>query len=88
MEQSYMLFSQTALLQRPWRDEPKGETHARGIWGKRLQRVGTGTLAKCFFESSDQGEEAFAAVTEFANENTIKAASVTAIGAFAGARVG
>jgi predicted DNA-binding protein with PD1-like motif len=36
----------------------------------------------------DEGEEAFAAVTDFANENAIKAASVTAIGGFAGARVG
>jgi predicted DNA-binding protein with PD1-like motif len=36
----------------------------------------------------DQGEEAFAAVTAFANEKAIKAASVTAIGAFESAKVG
>jgi predicted DNA-binding protein with PD1-like motif len=36
----------------------------------------------------DQGEEAFAAVTAFANENAIKAASVPAIGAFESAKVG
>jgi predicted DNA-binding protein with PD1-like motif len=30
----------------------------------------------------DQGEEAFAAVTEFANDKAITAASVAAIGAF------
>ncbi len=36
----------------------------------------------------DQGEEAFAAVTAFANERTITAASVVAIGAFESAKVG
>ncbi len=36
----------------------------------------------------DQGEEAFAAVTAFANENAINAASVAAIGAFESAKVG
>lgn len=36
----------------------------------------------------DQGEEAFAAVTAFANEKAIKAASVAAIGAFENAKVG
>ena len=36
----------------------------------------------------DQGEEAFAAVTAFANEKAIEAASVAAIGAFEGAEVG
>jgi uncharacterized protein len=36
----------------------------------------------------DQGEEAFAAVAAFANENAISAASVAAIGAFASAKVG
>jgi predicted DNA-binding protein with PD1-like motif len=36
----------------------------------------------------DQGDEAFAAVTAFANENAIKAASVAAIGAFESAKVG
>lgn len=36
----------------------------------------------------DQGEEAFASVTSFANENAISAASVAAIGAFERAKVG
>src|ERR1700738_2895789 len=36
----------------------------------------------------DQGEEAFAAMTAFANEQAISAASVTAIGAFENAKVG
>jgi predicted DNA-binding protein with PD1-like motif len=36
----------------------------------------------------DQGEEAFATITAFANENAIKGASVTAIGAFESAKVG
>jgi len=36
----------------------------------------------------DQGEEAFAAVTAFANEKAISAASVAAIGAFENAEVG
>jgi hypothetical protein len=36
----------------------------------------------------NQGEEAFAAVTSFANEKSIGAASVTAIGAFERAKVG
>jgi hypothetical protein len=35
----------------------------------------------------DQGEEAFAAVTAFADEKAIKAASVAAIGAFESAEV-
>jgi uncharacterized protein len=36
----------------------------------------------------DQGEEAFNAITKFANHEGIDAASVTAIGAFAEAKVG
>jgi predicted DNA-binding protein with PD1-like motif len=36
----------------------------------------------------DQGEEAFAAVTDFANDKAIAAASVAAIGAFESAKVG
>ena len=36
----------------------------------------------------DQGEEAFAAVTDFANNKAISAASVAAIGAFENAKVG
>jgi uncharacterized protein len=36
----------------------------------------------------DQGEEAFAAVTDFANDKAITAASVAAIGAFESAKVG
>jgi uncharacterized protein len=36
----------------------------------------------------DPGEEAFAAMTAFANEQAISAASVTAIGAFENAKVG
>jgi predicted DNA-binding protein with PD1-like motif len=36
----------------------------------------------------DQGEEAFAAVTDFANDKAITAASVAAIGAFQSAKVG
>jgi uncharacterized protein len=36
----------------------------------------------------DQGEEAFKAITDFANEQRIDGASVSAIGAFAKARVG
>jgi predicted DNA-binding protein with PD1-like motif len=44
--------------------------------------------ARTFVLILDQGEEAFAAITAFANEKAIKAASVAAIGAFEGARVG
>ncbi len=36
----------------------------------------------------DQGEEAFAAITEFANRERIDGASVTAVGAFSEAKVG
>ena len=36
----------------------------------------------------DQGEEAFKAITEFANTQNISGASVSAVGAFAEARVG
>jgi uncharacterized protein len=36
----------------------------------------------------DQGEEAFKAITEFANKNAISGASVTALGAFKEAKVG
>ena len=36
----------------------------------------------------DQGEEALAAMTAFANEQAINAASVAAIGAFESAKVG
>ena len=36
----------------------------------------------------DQGEEAFKSISEFANEEKITGASVTAIGAFSKARVG
>jgi uncharacterized protein len=36
----------------------------------------------------DQGEEAFKAITEFANKEAISGASVLAVGAFAEARVG
>jgi predicted DNA-binding protein with PD1-like motif len=36
----------------------------------------------------DQGEEVFGAITAFANEKAIKAASVAAIGAFESAKVG
>jgi predicted DNA-binding protein with PD1-like motif len=36
----------------------------------------------------DQGEEAFGAITAFANENAVCAASVAAIGAFESAKVG
>jgi predicted DNA-binding protein with PD1-like motif len=36
----------------------------------------------------DQGEEAFQAITEFANKQNISGASVSAVGAFAEAKVG
>jgi uncharacterized protein len=36
----------------------------------------------------DQGEEAFAAITEFANRERIDGASITAVGAFSEAEVG
>jgi predicted DNA-binding protein with PD1-like motif len=36
----------------------------------------------------DQGEEAFKAITDFANKQGISGASVSAVGAFAEARVG
>lgn len=36
----------------------------------------------------DQGEEAFAAITEFANRERIDGASITAVGAFSEAKVG
>lgn len=36
----------------------------------------------------DQGEEAFKAITEFANQEKISGASVSAIGAFSGAHLG
>jgi uncharacterized protein len=36
----------------------------------------------------DQGEEAFKAITEFTNQHRISGASVSAIGAFAEARIG
>lgn len=36
----------------------------------------------------DQGEEAFAAITAFANRERIEGASITAVGAFSEARVG
>jgi len=36
----------------------------------------------------DQGEEAFKAITDFANEQSISGASVSAVGAFAEAKVG
>ena len=36
----------------------------------------------------DQGEEAFRAITDFANKQGISGASVSAVGAFAEARVG
>ena len=36
----------------------------------------------------DQGEEAFATITGFANRERVAAASITAIGAFSNARVG
>jgi predicted DNA-binding protein with PD1-like motif len=36
----------------------------------------------------DQGEEAFKAITDFANQQSISGASVSAVGAFAEAKVG
>jgi uncharacterized protein len=44
--------------------------------------------SRTFILVLDQGEEAFAAVTSFANEKAISAASVAAIGAFERAKVG
>ncbi|MDB5603679.1 MAG: hypothetical protein JWP25_579 [Bradyrhizobium sp.] len=44
--------------------------------------------SRTFILVLDQGEEAFAAVTSFANEKAISAASVAAIAAFERAKVG
>ena len=48
----------------------------------------TGGAERIFVLVLDQGEEAFQAITEFANEQGISGASVLAVGAFAGAKVG
>ena len=51
-------------------------------------KLASETDGRTFVLILDQGEEAFAAVTAFANEKAIKAASVAAIGAFENAKVG
>ena len=47
-----------------------------------------GNPERTFVLILDQGEEAFKAITEFANENGISGASVAAVGAFKQAKVG
>jgi predicted DNA-binding protein with PD1-like motif len=47
-----------------------------------------GNPERTFVLILDQGEEAFKAITEFANNNGISGASVAAVGAFKQARVG
>lgn len=47
-----------------------------------------GAADRTFVLILDQGEEAFKTITEFANQQGISGASVSAVGAFAEARVG
>jgi len=62
-----------------------GACHERRLMKSKLVSEDGG---RTFVLILDQGEEAFAAVTAFANERAITAASVVAIGAFESARVG
>lgn len=48
----------------------------------------TNELERTFVLILDEGEEAFRAITDFANKEKISGASVSAIGAFAHAKVG
>src|SRR5919198_3098929 len=54
----------------------------------KSKRVGADEQAQVHVVILDTGEEAFAALTRFANESGISAASLTAIGAFERATVG
>ncbi|MEH2609490.1 PPC domain-containing DNA-binding protein [Bradyrhizobium sp. AZCC 1693] len=54
----------------------------------KSQRIGADEEARVHVIILDSGEEAFAALTRFANEAGISAASLTAIGAFERATVG
>jgi len=51
-------------------------------------RLASGTPAKQHIVVLDSGEEAFAALTKFANDEKVPAASLTAIGAFERATIG
>src|SRR5437868_15526210 len=62
-----------------------GACHERRLMKSKLVSEDGG---RTFVLILDQGEEAFAAVTALANERAITAASVVAIGAFEGAKVG
>ena len=62
-----------------------GARHARRLMKSKLVSEDGG---RTFVLILDQGEEAFAAVTAFANERAISTASVVAIGAFESAKVG
>ena len=62
-----------------------GACHERRLMKSKLVSEDGG---RTFVLILDQGEEAFAAVTAFANERAITAASVVAIGAFESAKVG
>jgi predicted DNA-binding protein with PD1-like motif len=54
----------------------------------KSERIGVDEQAQVHVIILDSGEEAFAALTRFANESGISAASLTAIGAFERATVG
>src|SRR2546430_17712835 len=54
----------------------------------KSRRIAADTEAQVYVVVLDTGEEAFAALTRFANESGISAASLTAIGAFERATVG
>src|SRR5204863_3765840 len=54
----------------------------------KSKRIGTDEQAQVHVIILDSGEEAFAALTRFANESGISAASLSAIGAFERATVG
>ena len=63
---------------------PKGN----GLAGMKTKLVSDDAGGRIHVVILDSGEEAFAALTRFANEAGIEAASVTAIGAFEKATVG
>ena len=54
----------------------------------KSKKVWDGAGERTFVLVLDSGEEAFAAITTFAMQNGLEAASLTAIGAFASATVG
>jgi predicted DNA-binding protein with PD1-like motif len=56
-------------------------------WAMKSKSVAAGE-ERTFVLILDQGEEAFKAITDFANKQGISGASVSAVGAFAEARVG